>query len=340
LRYFFIQESLMFYKAQDSKNPLSSTSLECCATSICSGISRGSRILIIPPDITRLHSYAGEITRAVYNNLPDGCRSSVLPATGTHKPMTHSEIVQMFGTDIPADQFLEHDWRNDPVARGVLDSDDCDCVLTGSFSRSKTKKRYAYYHGFKKCKLRVPRARLEEQFVDLLARLQPDHVMMDSFFDKLVTEWNSERMEQVQMRKKLTRELENRRDRKAKIEELAIEGTFDKETFQRQSTEVQAEIVRLESDLERMVTGEETDLEDLISYAREVLDDLAGFWLDSPFFLKKEFELALFPEGLEYKKKNGFRTPVTTLYTIKKTTRNTEWSIYASPRGIEPRLPG
>ena len=70
-----------------------------------------NRVLIIPPDITRFHSYAGRITNMYYHELNDCCEIDILPALGTHVPMPDDELKEMFG-DIPLDKFIIHDWRN------------------------------------------------------------------------------------------------------------------------------------------------------------------------------------------------------------------------------------
>ena len=47
------------------------------------------RVLLVPPDHTRLHSRAGEITATLYEKLvASGCTVAVLPALGTHSEMT------------------------------------------------------------------------------------------------------------------------------------------------------------------------------------------------------------------------------------------------------------
>lgn len=78
------------------------------------------KVLIIPPDMTRLYSGAGKITRMYYNILKDFCHVDILPALGTHEPMTKEECAYFFGEDIPFSSLLVHDWRNDVVKLGVV----------------------------------------------------------------------------------------------------------------------------------------------------------------------------------------------------------------------------
>ena len=49
-------------------------------------------VLIIPPDFTRFHSNAGYITNVYYHALTErGCNVDILPALGTHVPVTRTK---------------------------------------------------------------------------------------------------------------------------------------------------------------------------------------------------------------------------------------------------------
>lgn len=90
-------------------------------------------VLAIPPDFTRFHSFAGPITEMAWeyygNRLTD-----VLPALGTHVPMTETQIVKMFGKT-PVSLFRVHDWRNDIVTLGEV---------PGSFLHEQSEGRVDY----------------------------------------------------------------------------------------------------------------------------------------------------------------------------------------------------
>ncbi|MDL2257682.1 lactate racemase domain-containing protein [Eubacteriales bacterium OttesenSCG-928-K08] len=78
------------------------------------------RVLIIPPDYTRFHSNAGFITNAYYHMLCDmGCEVDILPALGTHEPVSKEECELMFG-DIPYEKFIVHNWRTDVIRIGEV----------------------------------------------------------------------------------------------------------------------------------------------------------------------------------------------------------------------------
>jgi nickel-dependent lactate racemase len=76
------------------------------------------RVLAVPPDFTRMHSQSGVLTELAAEYYGDKL-VDVLPALGTHKPMTDHEIATMFGKT-PRHLFRVHDWRNDIVTLGEV----------------------------------------------------------------------------------------------------------------------------------------------------------------------------------------------------------------------------
>jgi nickel-dependent lactate racemase len=77
-----------------------------------------NRVLAVPPDITRLHSQAGMLTRFAWEYYGERLQA-VLPAIGTHVPMQPPQIVPMFG-DMPLELFKVHNWRTDIVTLGEV----------------------------------------------------------------------------------------------------------------------------------------------------------------------------------------------------------------------------
>ncbi len=78
------------------------------------------RMLLLPPDITRLHSDAGNITSIIYKMFASKIHIDIMPALGTHFTMTAEEIREMFGDAIPLDRFIEHDWKNEVKVLGEV----------------------------------------------------------------------------------------------------------------------------------------------------------------------------------------------------------------------------
>lgn len=76
------------------------------------------KVLVVPPDYTRLPSRAGELTEFTWEYYGERL-TDVLPALGTHTPMTPNQIDHMFGK-LPASLIREHDWRHDVVTVGTV----------------------------------------------------------------------------------------------------------------------------------------------------------------------------------------------------------------------------
>jgi nickel-dependent lactate racemase len=79
------------------------------------------RVLVVPPDITRFHSRSGELTRYAWDYYGDAVRD-ILPALGTHEPMTSRELETMF-LGVPRSLFRVHDWREGVVTLGTVPAD-------------------------------------------------------------------------------------------------------------------------------------------------------------------------------------------------------------------------
>lgn len=107
----------MIYYAKGSENTsLSRDDLREALHEAFSRLGKRRKVLAIPPDFTRFHSQAGILTRLAYDYYGDSL-TDILPALGTHTPMSEKEIHRMFeGT--PATLFREHQWRTDIITLG------------------------------------------------------------------------------------------------------------------------------------------------------------------------------------------------------------------------------
>ncbi|MCK9484014.1 MAG: lactate racemase domain-containing protein [Candidatus Marinimicrobia bacterium] len=81
-------------------------------------IGNRRKVLAIPPDFTRFHSRAGELTQMAYQYYHSNL-TAILPALGTHFPMSDFEIQKMFG-NLPRNLFRIHRWKEDLVTLGEV----------------------------------------------------------------------------------------------------------------------------------------------------------------------------------------------------------------------------
>lgn len=83
---------------------------ELCAVVVAGG---HRRVLLVPPDQTRAHSRAGLISVLMSDALQlAGCEVGIMPALGTHAPVSRSGASVLFGPDRADIELLVHDWRS------------------------------------------------------------------------------------------------------------------------------------------------------------------------------------------------------------------------------------
>lgn len=109
---------MIYYKIGSIEHELSKEDLKKGLFEAFQKLGSRKKVLAIPPDYTRLPSRAGELTEMTWEYYGD-VLTDVLPALGTHSPMTAHQISHMFGA-MPASLIREHDWRNDIVTVGEV----------------------------------------------------------------------------------------------------------------------------------------------------------------------------------------------------------------------------
>jgi len=104
---------------------------EALSKSISKKLGNLKKVLIIPPDLTRMYSGAGIITAMYYELLKDSCIIDILPALGTHEPMSEDECLTFFGPTVPFERIISHNWRNDVVKIGEVPGSYIDEISEG-----------------------------------------------------------------------------------------------------------------------------------------------------------------------------------------------------------------
>jgi nickel-dependent lactate racemase len=81
-------------------------------------LGQRNRVLVVPPDQSRIHSRSGDLTRYAWEYYGERLQA-VLPALGTHAAMQPEQITRMFGA-IPVELFRVHNWRTDVETLGEV----------------------------------------------------------------------------------------------------------------------------------------------------------------------------------------------------------------------------
>ncbi|PKP10164.1 MAG: D-mannonate epimerase [Bacteroidetes bacterium HGW-Bacteroidetes-4] len=121
---------MMYYEIGSENHKLTATDLQVGVTTALKKLGERKKVLIIPPDFTRYHSRAGELTSFVYQHYQNKV-SDILPALGTHVGMTDGEINKMF-PGVPHQLFRVHDWRNEVFTVGKVPGSFVSEITNGS----------------------------------------------------------------------------------------------------------------------------------------------------------------------------------------------------------------
>jgi len=87
------------------------------------------KVLLLPPDITRFHCGAGELTNTLYKLLGD-CEIDIILTLGQHMPHTEQENKLMFG-DIPQEKIHDHHWISSCKVYGEISKEYVEYVSGG-----------------------------------------------------------------------------------------------------------------------------------------------------------------------------------------------------------------
>jgi nickel-dependent lactate racemase len=109
---------MLYFSAGSEKSVLGPEDLKKGLFSAFDKLGARKKVLVVPPDFTRFHSKAGELTTYIYQYYKENLKD-ILPALGTHAPMTSHQIDEMF-KGVPQKLFRVHDWRRDVVTVGEV----------------------------------------------------------------------------------------------------------------------------------------------------------------------------------------------------------------------------
>jgi nickel-dependent lactate racemase len=125
---------MIYYENGSPETSLSADDLKKGVFDALAKMGDKQKVLAIPPDYTRLPSRAGEITEFTWEYFRDKL-TDILPALGTHTPMTDEQISHMFGKT-PRSLFRDHDWRNDVITLGTVPAEFVKEVSEGAVDYS------------------------------------------------------------------------------------------------------------------------------------------------------------------------------------------------------------
>jgi nickel-dependent lactate racemase len=121
---------MLYYSRGNERDSLSEQDLQQGLFAALERIGARKKVIAVPPDMTRYHSLAGELTCLVWQYYGDRL-TDILPAIGTHFPMSENELKKMY-VGVPLELFRVHNWRTDVVTLGEVPADYVKQVSKGA----------------------------------------------------------------------------------------------------------------------------------------------------------------------------------------------------------------
>jgi len=87
---------MIYYEKGSSDTALTRDDLKKGIIEAFGKLGERQKVLAVPPDYTRLPSRAGDLTELAWEFYGEKL-TDILPALGTHTPMTEAQISHMFG---------------------------------------------------------------------------------------------------------------------------------------------------------------------------------------------------------------------------------------------------
>lgn len=231
---------------------------------------------------------------------------------GLHSPMiTKDEMYQIMLVRSGKARTVKHNKYNPhfPLRRTVLCAD-CSRPLTGSAPRGNGGKYYYYHCQNKKCSMfgkGIHKLDLEKEFLVYLEQVTPKEKFLKVFKETVLDLWQEKgRIFELEA-EKYAKQLKLLEAKKKRICEMREDGSYTKDEFIERKEEVENEVAAVKiSSSEAKI--EQFDIEAALVYATSFIRNLGRQWFDLAPPLQSKFQKLIFPEGIPYRRNEGFGT--------------------------------
>lgn len=231
---------------------------------------------------------------------------------GLHKPMiTKDEMYQIMLVRSGKAKTVKHNKYNPhfPLKRTVLCAN-CLRPLTGSAPRGNGGKYYYYHCQNKECSMfgkGIHKLDLEREFLIYLERITPKEKFLKVFKETVLDLWQEKGRTFELEAEKYAKQLGILEAKKKRICEMREDGSYAKDEFIERKEEVENEVAAVKISLSE-ARIEQFDIEAALVYATNFIRNLGRQWFDLAPPLQSKFQKLIFPEGIPYKRNEGFGT--------------------------------
>ena len=124
---------MLLFSQGSADTELSDADLASALVSALEQLGERKKVITVPPDFTRFNSKSGVLACAAAEYYGENL-ADVLPALGTHFPMSDAQLERMYPT-VPRELIRAHRWREDVVTIGEVPADYVSEVTDGIWTR-------------------------------------------------------------------------------------------------------------------------------------------------------------------------------------------------------------
>lgn len=124
---------MLLFSQGSADTELSDADLASALVSALKQLGERKKVITVPPDFTRFNSKSGVLACAAAEYYGENL-ADVLPALGTHFPMSAAQLERMYPT-VPRELIRAHRWREDVVTIGEVPADYVSEVTDGIWTR-------------------------------------------------------------------------------------------------------------------------------------------------------------------------------------------------------------
>lgn len=249
-------------------------------------------------NILRNYLYIGKLKTNFFDEL----------ITGVHEPII-DEITFYKAQEIINPKKITYNVKYNDLfpLKKFLKCPNCNRNLTASFSKGRHKS-YPYYHCTTKgCTYKPIRQDYAEYlFLEYLKFFEMQKDFINDLFEKAKEFLFGKQQDNKNLVAYIKKEITILEDKKSKIEDFVLYGTFTKETYLKKSSEFDAEIISKKIQLNDF-ENQLINVDELMNFGKQFFLNLSYFWINLDTPRKRCLQDMLFPEGI-YIENNEFRT--------------------------------
>ncbi|MFY0674274.1 MAG: recombinase family protein [Bacteroidia bacterium] len=248
--------------------------------------------------------YTGKVKIKAYEDEPEQI------VHGLHDPLVSEEIFNRVDRVLnkPKEDKSKYSKRSsDFPLRGEVTCRSCNKPLTGSFSKSKTGKKYGYYHCNHPCKSRVGNKKVDEWVESTLNKIKPSKEVVALYQEVLKKELRLKNGDIEKELKNIESQISTLQIKKKSVEEKFIDDLIDADTYKIWKTNIGKELDDFELRKEQIQKGFNQTLKDL-QKAAQLITELSKLYKQAEPKDKKTIVSSIFSENLSVEK-NEIQTP-------------------------------